>query len=284
MIIGNFIFLKQFLYLLVLKSKLYLPLRSFFKSSRNNLTQRAYNNIENSEYHTMAKRKVDQAEAVVVDQKTQTSTSAPFWEVYQKQILYGIGGIAAVLLLWWGYKNLIVEPKQKEAVAAMWKAEMMFEKDSFNLALNNPGVDAQGFLSIIDNFGGTPAGNSAKYYAAVCYLQTGDFDNAIKYMEDYDGKGELLSTMKYGILGDCYSEKQDFSKALSMYEKAISAGDNETLVPIYLKKLGMLNEKQGDKAAALKAYERIRRDYPNPASADWRDIEKYIYRNGGGQQ
>jgi len=268
----------------VLKSKLYLPLRSFFKSGRNNLTQRAYNNIENSEYHTMAKRKVDQAEAVVVDQKTQTSTSAPFWEVYQKQILYGIGGIAAVLLLWWGYKTLIVEPKQKEAVAAMWMAQMMFEKDSFNLALNNPGVDAQGFLSIIDNFGGTPAGNTAKYYAAVCYLQTGDFDNAIKYMEDYDGKGDLFSTMKYGILGDCYSEKQDFSKALSMYEKAISAGDNETLVPIYLKKLGMLNEKQGDKAAALKAYERIRRDYPNPASADWRDIDKYIYRNGGGQQ
>jgi tetratricopeptide (TPR) repeat protein len=103
-------------------------------------------------------------------------------------------------------------------------------------------------------------------------------------MEDYDGKGELLSTMKYGILGDCYSEKQDFSKALSMYEKAISAGDNEILVPIYLKKLGMLSDKQGDKEGALKAFERIRRDYPNPASADWRDIEKYIYKNGGGQQ
>ena len=226
----------------------------------------------------MAKRKADQADAVVVNETQGTSNSAPFWETYQKQIIYGAGAIAALFLVYWGYKNLVVEPKQKEAVGAMWKAQQMFEKDSFAQALNSPGLEADGFLAIIDKYGSTPAGNSAKYYAGVCYLQTGDFDNAIKYLEDYSPEGELLPIMKYGVLGDCYSEKQDFAKALSMYEKATSAGDNETLVPIYLKKLGMLNEKQGNKDAALKAYERIRSEFPNPTSSDWRDIEKYIYR------
>lgn len=228
----------------------------------------------------MAKRKVDQEETVV-EQPVQEHT-APFWEVYQKEILYAIGAFALIFLVWWGYKKLIVEPKQQEAVASMWKAQSMFERDSFKMALENPGVDADGFLAVIDKYGSTPAGNTAQYYAGVCYLQLGDFDNAIKYMEDFDAEGDILPGMKYGILGDCYAEKQDFSKALSMYEKAADA-PNDLVASIYLKRFALLNEKQGNKDAAVKAYERLRRDYPNPTAQDWRDVEKYIYRAGGGQ-
>lgn len=226
----------------------------------------------------MAKRKVDQEETVV-EQPVQEHT-ASFWEVYQKEIMYAVGAVALIFLVWWGYKKLIVEPKQQEAVATMWKAQSMFERDSFKMALENPGVDAEGFIAIIDKYGSTPAGNAAKYYAGVCYLQMGDFDNAIKYMEDFDAAGDVTPGMKYGILGDCYSEKQDYAKALSMYEKA-SETSNEVVAAIYLKRFGMLNEKQGNKEAAVKAYERLRRDLPNPTSQDWRDIEKYIARAGG---
>ncbi len=229
----------------------------------------------------MAKRKADQTEAAAVNQASTTTGTAPFWVTYQKQILYGIGAIAAIAVLYLGYKSMIVEPKQKEAVAAMWKAQQMFDRDSFNQALNSPGLDADGFLAISDKYSGTAAGNTANYYAGVCYLNLGDFDNAIKYMEDYSPSGDFLPTMKYGILGDCYSEKQDLGKALDMYEKATKATDNESVVPMYLKKLGMLNEKQGNKDAAIAAYERIRSEFPNQASGDWRDIEKYIYRLKG---
>lgn len=229
----------------------------------------------------MAKRKVAQEEAVV--NQPVSTTSAPFWETYQKQIIYVLGGLLALYIGWWGYKSLIVEPKQKEAVEAMWQAQMMFERDSFKLALENPGGGAEGFLAIIDNYSGTKAGNTAKYYAGVCYLQTGDFDNAISQLESFDADGDMLPIMKYGILGDCYSEKQDFAKALDMYEKASNSGNNDVLASIYLKKLGLLNEKQGNKEAAVKAFERLRRDFPNPSSGDWRDVEKYIYKNGGGE-
>lgn len=229
----------------------------------------------------MAKRKVAQEE--IVEVQTVQGSSAPFWEVYQKEIMYAIGAVLAIGLIYFGYKKMIVEPKQTEAVAAMWRAEMMFERDSFKLALENPGLEADGFLAVIDKFGGTPAGNMAKYYAGVSYMRLNDFDNAIQYMEDFDAEGDLLPVMKYGVLGDCYAEKQDFAKALSMYEKAADAGDNEVLQSVYLKRFAMLSEKQGNKDAAIKAYERLRRDYPNQSSQDWREVEKYIYRAGGGQ-
>ena len=228
----------------------------------------------------MAKRKSDQIELVEVEQVSATHSSAPFWEKNPNILIYGLGAILLAFAGWWLYKELVVKPKQTEAVAAMWQAEQQFGRDSFQLALTDPGGGFDGFLTLSDKFSGTPAGNMAHYYASICYLQSGDFDNAIAQMEDFDAVGEVLPAMKYGVMGDCYSEKEDFSKAISLYEKAADATENDLLMMYYLKKLGMLNEKQGNKDAAIKAYERIRRDVANAQSGDWRDIEKYIYRAG----
>ena len=230
----------------------------------------------------MAKRKSQAAEEITV-QEVNAAPARPFWEQNPKLILYALGAIVVALGGWWLYKTLVVAPKQKEAVAAMWHAQQQFERDSFQLALNNPGGGFDGFVALADKFSGTPAGNTANYYAGVCYLHLGDFDNAIKYLDDFSPEGDLMPAMKYGTLGDCYSEKGDFNKALDYYEKAADATKNDLIAGYYLKKLGLLNEIQGNKEAALKAFERLRRDFPNPASPDWRDVEKYIYRAGGGK-
>ena len=230
----------------------------------------------------MAKRKSDQIEIVEVEQAPGAPYSTPIWEQYPNLLLYAVAAIALAVAGWWLYKEMIVKPKQVEAVSAMWQAEQQFGRDSFQLALNDPGGGFDGFLALADKFSGTPAGNMAHYYAGVCYLQSGSFDEAISQMEDFSADGELLPALKYGVMGDCYAEKEDFGKALDLYEKAADATKNDLLGMYYLKKLGMLNEKQGNKDAALKTYERIRRDYANQNSGDWRDIEKYIYRVGGG--
>jgi tetratricopeptide (TPR) repeat protein len=230
----------------------------------------------------MAKRKSDQIEVVEVEQVTASSYAAPFWEKYPNLLLYVLGAVALGVAGWWMYKEMIVKPKQVEAVAAMWQAEQQFSRDSFQLALNDPGGGFDGFLVLADKFSGTPAGNMAHYYAGICYLQSGDFDNAIAQMKAFDGAGSLLPAVKYGVLGDCYSEKEDYETALDYYEKAGDASENDNLKLYYLKKLGMLHERQGNKEAAIKAFERIRVEVANPQSGDWRDIEKYIYRLQGG--
>lgn len=230
----------------------------------------------------MAKRKSDQIEVVEVEQVSASSYAAPFWEKYPNLLLYVIAAIALGVAGWWMYKEMIVKPKQEEAVAAMWQAEQQFSRDSFQLALNDPGGGFDGFLTLADKFSGTPAGNMAHYYAGICYLQSGDFDNALDQMESFDAPGDLMPAMKYGVIGDCYAEKEDFEKALDYYEEAADATENDLLMMYYLKKLGMLNEKLGNKEAAIKAFERIRVDVANPESGDWRDVEKYIYRIQGG--
>lgn len=51
---------------------------------------------------------------------------------------------------------------------------------------------------------------------------------------------------------------------------------NDFLTPVYLKKIGVLKEQQGDKAGALKAYTEIKENYPN--SPDGSNIDRFIIR------
>ncbi|MEZ4894964.1 MAG: tetratricopeptide repeat protein [Saprospiraceae bacterium] len=227
----------------------------------------------------MAKRKSDNPEIVEVQEvQNVKKPSVPIWESNPQLVTYVLGGIALLVAGWLLYKKLIVAPKEKEAVAAMWQAELLFGRDSFQMALENPGGGFEGFASLADQYSGTKAGNACNYYAAICNLQMGNFDEAINYMNNYDGSGEVLPAIKYGVLGDCYSEKQDFAKALDFYGKAADAAKIDLVAIYYLKKLGMLNEHEGNKDAAMKAYERIKRDFPNQQLNDWRDVEKYMYR------
>lgn len=192
------------------------------------------------------------------------------------------GGLTVLVLLIGGYlayQNFVVKPQQTAVIEKMSQAQFQFERDSFAAALTSPGAGFPGLLEIIDEYGGTEAGNLANYMAGVSYLNLGQFDGAITYLNDFSANGQVMPIMKNGALGDAYAEKGDLGQALNYYQKAANAEDNEALTPYYLKKAGMLSEKQGDKAAALKMYEQIKSKYP--LSADASDIDKYISRTKG---
>lgn len=225
----------------------------------------------------MAKQNIQKVnqEEVLVDIAEVTKETQHWLEVYKKPIIYGVVGLAVLIGGWYAW-NTYVESNQKKAVQAIWKAEQMFERDSFAVALNNPGGGYEGFLGIISKYGSTPAGNMAHYYAGICYLNLGKFDEAIKELESFSPSGEVSPTMKAGALADAYSEKQDFAKALKLYKEAASAGSIEDIKAMYLKRYAMLSEKQGDVASALEAYKEIKGKYAQ--TSDARDIDKYIAR------
>ncbi len=219
-------------------------------------------------------KKVDNDE-VLVDIAEVTKDTRHWLDVYQKSLMYSAIALLLVVGGWYAW-NSYVESNQKKAIQAMWKAEQMFKQDSFAVALNNPGGGYEGFLDISKKYSSTPAGNIANYYAGICYLQLGKFDEAIKHLEDFSPKGEVSPTMKYGALADAYSEKQDFSKALKYYKEAASSGGIDDMKAFYLKRYGMLSEKQGDVSSALSAYKEIKEKFG--ATTDARDIDKYIAR------
>ena len=229
----------------------------------------------------MAQRKIKSSAASdeivdVVEVKGSQASVRNFLDVNQKIISYVVMGIAIMAALYFAYKYLYIGPKEKDAVNAMYKAEEVFAKDSFALALENPGGGFDGFLGIIDNYGGTKAANLAKYYAGISYLNLGKYGDAISYLDDYSAKDDVTSLMKLGALGDAHAELGDKDTALSFYKDAADSAENDLLSPYYIHKLAILYYSQGKTKEAAEQLEKIKTKYPD--SSEFKDAEKLLAR------
>ena len=230
----------------------------------------------------MARRRNQKAKKeTIVDVVEARDQAQNFFEENQTMVLGGLLAIVLVIGGLFAYRTLVKAPKNQEAAAQMKEAQAQFERDSFALALANPGGGFLGFIDISDIYSGTKAGNAANYYAGVCYLQLGEFDAAISYLNDFSPSGEIFGIMKHGTLGDAYSELGEMDKALSNYKKAVNAGSNEELTTIYLKKLALFEEKQGNIGEAKKYFEQIKTNFPKSAMSS--EVDKYLARLSANQ-
>jgi tetratricopeptide (TPR) repeat protein len=213
------------------------------------------------------RRKKEEQEETILNIVEAREQAQSFFERNQNIILGVVGGLALIVGGYFAYKYLYLQPKQEEAIEQMYQAQIAFERDSFAMALNNPGGGYLGFLDVIDQYGGTKAANISKYYAGVSYLNLGRYEDAIDYLGKFKPAGDILPSMKFGALGDAHSEIGDFDKAISFYKKAVNAEDNAFITPYYLKKLALLSSRQGDTEAALKHFKEILDKYPNSVEA-----------------
>jgi len=196
-----------------------------------------------------------------------------FFEKNKKTIAIGITSVLALVIAAVAFYNFYLPSQEKEAQAQIFKAQQYFEKDSFQLALNGDG-NYDGFLQIIDDYGWTKACNLSHYYAGICYLRLGEYDNAIRHLKKFSGSEPVVGAVALGALGDAYSEKSDLDKAISYYKKAAGKGNNSLITPYYLFKAGLALKVKGKNAEALELFRKIKSEYPN--SNEGRDIEKYI--------
>ena len=186
-------------------------------------------------------------------------------EYFEKNKTLIIGAIVAVILLVGGYiinKYLLQMPKENQAKSAIFKAEQQFQRDSFALALENPGGGYEGFLDIIENYSGTQTANLAKLYAGISYMNVGRFNDAVEYLNAHSASGDYSPILKNGNLGDAYSELGDMDKAVSAYKSATTGAQDALLTPYYLHKLGLLSKRNGDEAGANAAFAKIMDSYP----------------------
>jgi tetratricopeptide (TPR) repeat protein len=207
------------------------------------------------------------------------SKSEQFIEKNQRLITIIIGAVVVLILAYLGYQRYLLLPKSNEAQEQMFMAEKYFEQDSFNLALYGDGGNYLGFLDIIDEYGITKSANLAHYYAGICFLHRGEYDNAIDYLKKFNSKDMMVSAMAEAAIGDAYMESGDAGKALNHYKNAANMHQNDFSTPFHLLKAGMASEETGDYAGAVKFYESIKVDFPKSSLA--READKYIARAQG---
>lgn len=200
--------------------------------------------------------------------------SEAFLVKYKKAI---IGGILAVIIIVAGaimYKHLYAEPREEKAQTALFRGQELFEQDAFEQALNGDSIGYIGFVKVADQFSGTKAANLAKAYAGICYQNLGKYDEALKYLSDFDGDDQMIAPAILGATGNCYAQLGQLDKAASTLLKAADKSENNTLSPIFLLQAGEILVKQGKYDDAVKAYTTIKDKYFQSYQA--MDIDKYI--------
>ena len=202
--------------------------------------------------------------------------SERFIEKYQKQLLIGIGAVVVVVLGFLGYNNFIVKPKAEEAQAAIYKGQQYFGAGQDSVAVFGDGNGYVGFETIMDEYSSTKPGKLAKLYAGICYAQLGKYEDAVKYLDKFSAKDQLVSPAILGTIGNCYAEMGQLDKAAGTLLKAADKADSQALSPIYLIQAGQLFEKLGKNSEAVKAYTLVKEKYFN--SYQSMDIDKYIER------
>lgn len=217
--------------------------------------------------------KKDQTTEVFENVEQSLTKAELFFEQNRNPLLIAVGAILGIALIYFGYTKYIQEPQEAEAQEMIFRAQKYFEQDSLRLALNGDGTNL-GFLELADEYSSTKAGNLANYYAGICYLNMGEFENAIVYLDQFSANDEILSVIAKGAIGDAFLELNQPEDALDYYSKASASSDNNFVVPIYLLKAAQTAEILGDYKKALSFYERIKEDFADSREAT--DIEKQI--------
>jgi tetratricopeptide (TPR) repeat protein len=216
-----------------------------------------------------------------------------FWDKYSKPIIYAGSAIILIIAGWYGYLNFVKLPKEKKASEAIFPAETLFDKmasasfnkDSVNIVLNggvNNGFPVTGLLKIINNYGGTNAGNRAKYMAGACYLHIKEYDKAIKYLKDFNDKGAYqVESRAYVLLGHAYAEKNNVNEALDYYKKAATVNEkDESITTDALMLAASYADAMGKSKEAIELYQKLKDKYPAYQSVKSGDVEKHLARLG----
>ena len=181
--------------------------------------------------------------------------------------------VAVIVGAWFIYQNNVVLPAEEEGKNKIFMAQYYFQAGDLESALNGKEGNA-GFIELVEENGSNKIGNLASFYAGQIFLQQGQYQKAIDYLEKFSSKDAFAGALALSSIGDAYAEMEETNKAISYYKKAASYSKNSFTTPLYLMKLANVLSVTGNAGEALGYYEMIKKDYPN--SNEGRDIEKYI--------
>lgn len=220
----------------------------------------------------MANKELKNQEKLQQEKKEEALSKVEQFFNNNKKTIWGC--LCAILVVGVGilaYNNFVRQPKIKEAQGQTFQAEEQFRNGEFELALKGDG-NFLGFEQIVAEYG-SAAGEAVYFYAGVCELQLGNWQEALEYLNQYNGSDAILAARATAAKATAYEGLEDYAKALELYEKAARQADN-VFAAEYLQKAGVVAEELGQTEKALALYKEIKDQYPN--SVQGATIDKYI--------
>jgi tetratricopeptide (TPR) repeat protein len=202
--------------------------------------------------------------------------SEAFFLKYQKHIIGTLAAIIIIVAAGILYHTYVAVPKAQKDSTALAKGQEFFAAGQYDIALNGDSASFVGFAKLAGDLSGD-AGNLANLYAGLCYAQLDKWQEAVNYIEKFDGRDDqMISPAALGALGNAYAHLNQLDKAVATLKKAAEQADNNSLSPTFLIQAGEILESQNKKDEALKLYQTVKEKYFN--SMAYQTIDAYIER------
>ena len=220
--------------------------------------------------HQMRKKK-----EAIVDVEEIYSKTEQYVEDNKNNLSIILVSVVAVVVLYFAYYRWYIPEQEKEAQSQMFIAELYFRGDSLKRAVYGDG-NYVGFLDIITDYDGTPSANLAEYYAGICLLNLGEYEEAIEHLSEFTSDDFIIKAVALGAIGDANMELGRSEEALDYYLQAADHNKNEYTSPMYLLKAGMAAESLDDYQQADQIYSRLMDEFPK--SEEGQDAVRYQAR------
>lgn len=193
----------------------------------------------------------------------------------KKKLLSSVAtGVGVVIVISIIYLNNRAADAEK-AATELGKIYKFCDSGQYQLAINGiPEKNIMGLKAIVENYGSSHPGETAKFYLANSYFSLGNYDEALRYFKDYGGGDVLLKVSALSGIAACYEAREDYKEAAKYFEKAAYKNNQDLNVAENLYNAARDYTKAGEKEKAIELLKKLKKNYP--ASTHARDVEKLL--------
>ena len=200
--------------------------------------------------------------------------SKNFFEENKNRILL-YGSILAVVVLAVVY--FLNQRSQVNETAGLELSRIMdlYDSGAYLEAIEGrQGTNIIGLRSIVDQYGSTENGETAKIYLANSYSFLGRTEEAYQYYSDYNGSIDMYKATSQAGQAAYYSAKGEYQKAADLYLSASRVSKDNIQRPEYLLQAAINYISAGDKEEAKELLQSIKDDYKT--SAAFASVDRYL--------
>ena len=185
------------------------------------------------------------------------------------------GAVVVGVAVWFYYNNLASQ--DRAATADLGKIIRYYDDGQYQVAIDgSPRENLRGLQQIVDEYGGTEAGERATFYLANAYYGLANHEKALQYYQETDlTDNSLMAAVTAGIAA-CYEAQGNHAEAARFYEKAAAEDAQEYHSAENLYRAGQNYLLAGSPERAEETLKRLKTSYPSSSYA--READRLLVR------
>ena len=205
---------------------------------------------------------------------TSLANATDFYEKNKQTIGYTLLAIVVMVAgTWWYFSRQATN--NETASAKLGSVFSYVDNNQYQLAIDGvPERKITGLKSIVEEYGGTNAGNIARFYLANAYFQLNKYDEALTHFEEFSPSESYLAVSRLTGIAGCYEAKGEYEEAAEHYEKASVGYPKDVDAAANMNSAANNFLLAGKKERALDLFKKLKKEYPTTQFA--READRYI--------